>query len=421
MDANLSSDNFQVAAAKITEAAQKTDTQMKGRMEAEEDRAGETEDRIGRRGIGYLVEVAGLGLVALFVYASQCSVWRQVASVGFVVAGAALLVGGLSGFLFGIPHTIAADSRSPGTRISYLPSTDLEQIADWLTKILVGVSLTQISTIPSKLTRLGDYLKPSLGGNATLAVGLSMYFALCGFLIGFLWTRIYLPRVLKGSDAAAEALASAIAKTDATAEALVGVNEVLAKRVDERRADDAACVLVSRQLSLEAGLPTVEPDELKDKIKKTTVANRAKIFFQAVSFRSANWKDKHKMDLVIPIFEALVASDSENQYPEYHGQLGWALRDLRDPHRYAEAFDELDTAIKMHERLNKSGEPAWFKFQRAVCRILLDKNFAAGTRSDDETTSLINDDLKAASRGDPVLVAAMENEEVLKAWRTRDQ
>jgi len=368
------------------------------------------EDRretIAREGIRYLMWAGSAGLFALAVYAYDCKD-LSVAGVGIVVAGAALLIGGVLGLLFGIPRSVTAEHPSApkaagseseggaaqksqeGTELtSYLPNTHLEQIADWLTKILVGVGLAEISSI----TLLGDYLKSGLGGDRIFAVSLSVYFVLCGFLIGFLWTRLYLPIVLRWSDAAARTLAAKVQK--------VG---------DDQQDDNEALNLGFQQLNPSPGLPAPVENVLKERIKNARKPTQNIIFRQAAKVRSDNWKDKNIVALTVPIFEALIASDSTN--PEYHGQLGCALKDLE---RYDEAWSELDTAVTMHEQLKIGGEGPWYKFQRAVCRIHLDDNFKKKQPSDDRTKQQIADDLKVAWNSD--LEEFLDREgQFLKDW-----
>ncbi|HMS10401.1 MAG TPA: hypothetical protein PKE66_13010, partial [Pyrinomonadaceae bacterium] len=60
-----------------------------------------------------------------------------------MIALAAVATGGFLGFLFGIPRSTIGNgdignSREP-LNIAYTPSTNLEQVADWLTKIIIGV------------------------------------------------------------------------------------------------------------------------------------------------------------------------------------------------------------------------------------------------------------------------------------------
>ena len=65
---------------------------------------------------------------------------------------------------------------------------------DWLTKILVGVGLTQIGKIPSALRSLAGHISKSFGvsGNDVFSVSMVLYFSTLGFLTGYLLTRLFL-------------------------------------------------------------------------------------------------------------------------------------------------------------------------------------------------------------------------------------
>ena len=99
--------------------------------------------------------------------------------------------GGLVGFVFGIPRLLQDASPAPqapdGTGANARPTdgaapyggnTSLEQISDWLTKILVGVGLTQLANIPDGLNSLGEFLAPGLGnlpGAEVFSIGLVVF------------------------------------------------------------------------------------------------------------------------------------------------------------------------------------------------------------------------------------------------------
>jgi CheY-like chemotaxis protein len=154
------------------------------------------------------------GLALPVAYATQAATFISVATVGLVVAGASAAVGGLVGFVFGIPRLLqderpAPSEGEPGVDSTprrssgYAGNTSLEQISDWLTKILVGVGLTQLANLPAALQGLGSFVAPGLGGapGATVfAPFLVLYFLLGGFFLSYLWTRLYLPSLFAESD-----------------------------------------------------------------------------------------------------------------------------------------------------------------------------------------------------------------------------
>ena len=175
----------------------------------------------------YLTYVGGFGALVVIIYSTQSQrleIFISLVGSGLLVAGASFLVGGLMGFLFGIPRTLQQEGTFSGNmkaeegleenvaeKVWYRPNTNLEDISDWLTKILVGVGLTQLVTLPEKLEGVGRVLAPAFGGETlassqVFAIGVFIYFVICGFLIGFLWTRLALPRLQVEADLAAAEL-----------------------------------------------------------------------------------------------------------------------------------------------------------------------------------------------------------------------
>jgi hypothetical protein len=175
--------------------------------------------------------LAAFGCLLIFLYSLHF--WKsgdvlRILGVGILVAGAALSSGLLLGFIFGIPRvaseepTAKAAAESDGTRressdaqsSNVTPNSNLVEISDWLTKIMVGVGLVELNSIPAKLGKLSYYvglgLRPSLydgrfpcadllssGQAAGLAIIL-LYFAL-GFLWCYVWTRLYFFNDLRGT------------------------------------------------------------------------------------------------------------------------------------------------------------------------------------------------------------------------------
>jgi len=128
---------------------------------------------------------------------------------GLLIAGASFSSGALSGFLFGIPRIInsLAPKSAEMTQNVILHNDNLVQISDWLTKIIVGVGLTQINALPGKLYKLGDMISPcfnipssrpgSHNLEITIAISILLYFLILGFITSYLWTRIYFGNILK--------------------------------------------------------------------------------------------------------------------------------------------------------------------------------------------------------------------------------
>jgi hypothetical protein len=139
---------------------------------------------------------AGVGSIAL--HTGGNSQTREF-SAGFLLAGASLFLGVLVGFIFGIPKTSkpSSDSSPPlkaETNVAYSLNTNLEDISDWLTKMLIGVGLVQLTAIPGYISRIAAYWESSIGKNFPSAyiAALIVFFSSAGFLIGYLWTRLAL-------------------------------------------------------------------------------------------------------------------------------------------------------------------------------------------------------------------------------------
>lgn len=121
--------------------------------------------------------------------------------IELLVAAGATSVGGLLGFLFGMPRgpveSPPADDGSDKVALSitYRPSNNLEQVSDWLTKILIGVGLVELTKLQGALSALGRSVEMSFAG-APAGTGVAtqivvLTFLVFGFLASFLWTRIY--------------------------------------------------------------------------------------------------------------------------------------------------------------------------------------------------------------------------------------
>jgi hypothetical protein len=122
----------------------------------------------------------------------------EVAAFGVLIALATLTAGLLLGFIFGVPRSV--ENGDKAKRGNYSANTNLEQISDWLTKIIVGVGLVQFSTIISHYARLNDQLATGLGGRpagSAVAGALIAFFGTLGFLLGHVVTRTSLTSTLE--------------------------------------------------------------------------------------------------------------------------------------------------------------------------------------------------------------------------------
>lgn len=322
-------------------------------------------------------------------------------SIALGLAGACLLVGVLLGFLFGIPRSLqsqegettrrqqqqnplasatgaAAKNESPS--MQYRANTNLEQISDWLTKILVGVGLTQLNNLPALFKSAGGFFGGPLGGGSSgsvFAVCVILYFTIVGFLAAYLWTRLFL-----GSE---------LAKADLAA-INQSVQEIKQAQEEQTQIDAKALSFVNQYLT-NLDRSSINLEELKAAVQKASPPVKVQIFYQARESRK-NSTRKPLMERTIPIFEALIASDPEKIFHKNYGQLGYALKDQREPN-YAAAEKSFTSAIEIRGPARENGYEI-YEFNRAICRIKQDMEFAKGQASSPERQELIRDDLKIA-------------------------
>lgn len=98
-----------------------------------------------------------------------------------ILSASGLVTGAFFGLLFGIPRSLTIAGQTVQA------NTNFEQISDWLTKVLIGVGLAELSPIKDLLVSLEQLLECQLsgtqiGGVAGLATLIAYFFA------GFLWS-----------------------------------------------------------------------------------------------------------------------------------------------------------------------------------------------------------------------------------------
>jgi hypothetical protein len=128
------------------------------------------------------------------------------AAVGMLTAMASILVGFFSGFLIGVPRSVSSGQ----VRLSkggFSPSSNLAEISDWLTKLLLGAGLVSLSRLGGPIGRLIDDVAGGLHGvtsdeaiiqAAKVTAGTIMIaFAVLGLLVGYIVTSTWYERRLE--------------------------------------------------------------------------------------------------------------------------------------------------------------------------------------------------------------------------------
>ena len=371
--------------------------------------------RLNRQWVVFLTFAVFFGIAIYTFYA-----WAKNDPVIFVVAalvsGASTFFGGFLGFLFAIPRSFQPQddsSTSPAVNFDttsvarikarYIANTNLEQISDWLTKIIIGVSLVQLGTIIESIDELSRYLGEPLGGTGPrspgeeFALGLILYYFTCGFLYGYLWTRIYLPRLLLAADLAA-----------------------IEERNVEIEINANALQLSDAILASETPLGEFpSEDELAKLIGQASDSTQTTIFYSAWKQRSENWQDistKPIMERTIPILVALTKTSAAQQNHEVFGNAGFAFKDKANP--TAEDFEQslkyLNRAIAIRDA---EGDDGWRIYEAMKAHVLIqidgsiNKTEPTRTRKAKEIRALL-------ARGEQVshVKRVIKNDQVIQQW-----
>lgn len=316
------------------------------------------------------------GLVCVFLYSLQfVSQPHQLVatfSISAIAAGAALLAGGLLGFFFGIPKTPdckgdaeskVSETQAKDRKGQYRPNTNLEEVSDWLTKILIGIGLTQINPIVEQLRKIVGVIQVGLGNthsSAAFALGLLAYFFICGFVSGFLWTRLLLPSKFVSAD---EIL-------------LQEIDARFVKIEDQIEKDADAEIIVMQHLNLY--VTPVENSELLNRIRIASHAAKSRIFIKTKNFcenltfsKGLTGETASGITRTIPIYKALIEDDPQKLFHRNHFELALALMKQSKPD-FETAERELSKAIAIRgDWQQNSPTLTEYECYRAFCRIQL--------------------------------------------------
>lgn len=170
------------------------------------------------RALGFLVGLTLVAFVMLIVSSLMIGASLSFLGVALTTAFATYAVGLALGLFFGLPSLVAkvADGSS-----SSPDSTSLEQIADWLVKIVVGVTLTRFDHFSGMLENAAAQVSAAMACRpsgapcpAPVAGTIMACFSIMGFLTAYLWMRRYfIGELRRGRDEAERRLLDQAAKT----------------------------------------------------------------------------------------------------------------------------------------------------------------------------------------------------------------
>jgi len=174
--------------------------------------------------VGVLIPVGGL--LATLVYTG----WSDAFGVAVLTALSAGAIGLLLGLLFGVPREVSSgafrqsnptpaaaqtgdasaapapeDATTPVPQVAgrFATSTNLAEVSDWLTKLLLGAGLVSLTKIGAPLGHMIDTVATGLTtatgstGSATVAAGAILFgYGAIGFLDGYFVTTLWYQKEL---------------------------------------------------------------------------------------------------------------------------------------------------------------------------------------------------------------------------------
>lgn len=196
-------------------------------------------------------------------------------------AFACLCAGGFVGFLFGIPRLAppterdalaSAAGRTAATRgvenaagalrgAGWQSNSNLVEISDWLTKIIVGLGLIHLTDLPPAAQRLAAHVAASFGDEAparfeAFLLALMIAFTVLGFVTGYLYTRIFLQGALRRAEDAM-----------LRAEQQQVVSDKLDREIAEA-ASEVSTTLMASGTAVEAALPSSGELQQAERVQK---------------------------------------------------------------------------------------------------------------------------------------------------------
>lgn len=254
-----------------------------------------------RKWILYLVVFE---LLILFVVLAQGigTISYSLIAKNFSLCLASQFIGIILGFLFGKPKT--PDSLNGAQfQLLILKNTNLEQVSDWLTKLLLGATLTQFDKISNFVLYSGTAFGVSGTDSYYFGVGAIIFTFLGGFLLAFLFASLLLTNSLVILMNAQIMEAKESVQKESDARAANKINEQLAKIDDSRRTDfvDEVSGIAENSIAL-------ADQQIREKAKK--------IVPDTYDFDSDPWKNKFGKKAIHDNieFKATVTPESDSLY-----------------------------------------------------------------------------------------------------------
>ncbi|MDZ7605952.1 MAG: hypothetical protein U5K79_10295 [Cyclobacteriaceae bacterium] len=239
--------------------------------------------------IKFLSIVLGGGSIFILLYSLNIGLdnFLSFVSVSMLIALTSGIVGAFVGFIFGIPRTPASkDSDNIGA------NTNLEEISDWITKIIVGVSLVQLNQISGRIQKLGEVLSAGLGGHPSsyvFSIAVVTFYFVGGFFLGYLWSRIYLPKILRTAVDEGQRLKAEVSELKVIKEKQENVIQMQATEMEESKNKE------EERAEIRKVIDTLQFQSDPKNINQLDILNFSKEKMQALSERILDFFDKSEV------------------------------------------------------------------------------------------------------------------------------
>lgn len=148
--------------------------------------------------LGFGIPVVGVLSILAYAFATPFgSTWGYL-GIGVLTAFSAFLVGGLVGFLFGVPRLVSSGALRQSGGPQYAPSSNLAEVSDWLTKLLLGAGLVTLTHLGAPISHLIDhvahglYIPPASQSAAQAMAGAILFgYTAVGLLDGYVMTTVW--------------------------------------------------------------------------------------------------------------------------------------------------------------------------------------------------------------------------------------
>lgn len=145
----------------------------------------------------FMISVAGGWVIELFYGLAAepdfaaglrtfCLIW--------FASAAGFFAGSSAGFLFAVPKSISGPDLLT-TQRRFRVNTNLEDVSDWLTKIILGLGLVNIDKIIQFINAVGNAAAKAIGpaqGVKLMVISSMIYGFVAAFIIVYIWTRTIL-------------------------------------------------------------------------------------------------------------------------------------------------------------------------------------------------------------------------------------